>query len=302
VPEADGEKGSLRIGALSRRVGVSPPVLRAWESRYGLLQPDRSEGGFRLYSAADERAVRAMQRHMTRGLSTAQAAQAAIAERSGEAESEAEDSPGADTSAGTLTDALLRYDEAAAQAILDRAFALQPLESVLSGLVAETLRQIGDGWARGDVTVAQEHFASNIIRARLVALARGWEAGSGSAAVLACVPEELHDIGLVAFGLALWRRGWRVVYLGQTTPVADMREAVAGVDASVLVVHAHTAELLAGAEDELGGLASETRIALSGGGATPAAAARIGAEILEGSYVDAAEAVDQRWQAARPGS
>ena len=93
MPDPDGERGSLRIGALSRRVGVSPPVLRAWESRYGLLEPDRSEGGFRLYSAADEQAVRAMKRHMARGLSTAQAAEAALAESSGSAEASARWSP-----------------------------------------------------------------------------------------------------------------------------------------------------------------------------------------------------------------
>jgi DNA-binding transcriptional MerR regulator len=48
------EQGFLRIGELSRRVGVSPELLRAWERRYGLLRPTRSRGGFRLYSTADE--------------------------------------------------------------------------------------------------------------------------------------------------------------------------------------------------------------------------------------------------------
>jgi DNA-binding transcriptional MerR regulator len=297
MPEPDAERGSLRIGALSRRVGVSPAVLRAWETRYGLLDPDRSEGGFRLYSTVDEQAVRAMKRHMARGLSTAQAAEAALAE-GGEAVGEPEIAAGAASLTDALTDSLLRYDEAGAQAILDRAFALQPLESVLTGVIAETLRRVGDGWGRGEVTVAQEHFASNIIRARLVALARGWDAGGGDAAVLACVPDELHDIGLVSFGLALWRRGWRIVFLGQSTPVADMREALAGAGATALVVHAHREELLAGSEQELGELARDARIAITGAGATPAAAARIGAEVLGGSFVEAAEAADRSWQAS----
>ena len=69
----------LRIGALSRRVGVSPELLRAWEQRYGLLEPVRSDGGFRLYSAADEQRVRSMQRHLEAGVSAAQAAQLALA-------------------------------------------------------------------------------------------------------------------------------------------------------------------------------------------------------------------------------
>src|SRR5579872_4313368 len=73
----------LRIGELSRRLGVSDHVLRAWESRYGLLQPVRSAGGFRLYSEADESRVRRMQAHLARGLSAAEAARAALGEESG---------------------------------------------------------------------------------------------------------------------------------------------------------------------------------------------------------------------------
>ena len=68
--------GLLRIGELSRRVGVSDHVLRAWERRYGLLKPVRSAGGFRLYSEADEGRVRRMQAHLAGGLSAAEAARA----------------------------------------------------------------------------------------------------------------------------------------------------------------------------------------------------------------------------------
>src|SRR5450755_3373789 len=73
----------LRIGELSRRVGVSEHVLRAWESRYGLLQPGRSAGGFRLYSEADALRVRRMQTHLGRGLSAAEAAREVLGEDSG---------------------------------------------------------------------------------------------------------------------------------------------------------------------------------------------------------------------------
>src|SRR6185437_16970767 len=69
----------LRIGALSRRVGVSPELLRAWEQRYGLLQPSRSAGGFRLYSDHDERRVRRTKELITRGWSAAEAAREALA-------------------------------------------------------------------------------------------------------------------------------------------------------------------------------------------------------------------------------
>ena len=66
--------GYLRIGELAKRTGVSPELLRAWEQRYGLLQPTRTAGGFRLYSAADEARVQRMQSLVSGGLAAAQAA------------------------------------------------------------------------------------------------------------------------------------------------------------------------------------------------------------------------------------
>src|SRR5437763_13810758 len=67
----------VRIGELGRRVGLSEHVPRAWERRYGLLRPERSPGGYRLYSAADERRIRRMQAHLAAGLSAAGAERAA---------------------------------------------------------------------------------------------------------------------------------------------------------------------------------------------------------------------------------
>jgi MerR family transcriptional regulator, light-induced transcriptional regulator len=77
---SEGDPAVLRIGELARRVGVSQDLLRAWERRYGLLEPVRSPGGFRLYSEADEQRVRRMQAHLALGLAAAQAARAALDE------------------------------------------------------------------------------------------------------------------------------------------------------------------------------------------------------------------------------
>src|SRR5580765_1717232 len=69
MPEA-----TLRIGELSKRSGVSPELLRAWEHRYGLLEPVRTAGGLRLYSLDDLARVRLMQQHLSAGLAAAEAA------------------------------------------------------------------------------------------------------------------------------------------------------------------------------------------------------------------------------------
>ena len=114
----------LRIGELSRRLGVSDHVLRAWESRYGLLQPVRSAGGFRLYSEADVLRVRRMQAHLARGLSAAEAARAVLGEDNGAGHGRAAGPhpavPAASELPGDLRQALDAFDEPAAQAALDR--------------------------------------------------------------------------------------------------------------------------------------------------------------------------------------
>ena len=183
----------LRIGELSRRAGVSDHVLRAWESRYGLLQPVRSAGGFRLYSEADALRVGRMQAHLARGLSAAEAARAVLGEDSGAGRPRPgrradRAPPAAGELAGALRQALDAFDEPAAQAVLDRLLSDLSLTTVLRDVVLPYLTELGERWERGTASVAQEHFASNLIRGRLAGLARGWGNGHGPRAVLACPP------------------------------------------------------------------------------------------------------------------
>ncbi|HEY6015339.1 MAG TPA: MerR family transcriptional regulator, partial [Gaiellaceae bacterium] len=174
-----------RIGELARRTGVSPDLLRAWERRYGLLEPVRTGGGFRVYSEEDEQRVRAMQAHLQRGLAAAEAARLA---RAGEATPPAE----------ALRAALLEFDELGAQRAFDELLAVFSAEAVVVEVVLPLLREIGEGWAAGGVSVAQEHFSTQLLRGRLLGLARGWGVGAGPLALLACPPGERHDVGLIA--------------------------------------------------------------------------------------------------------
>jgi MerR family transcriptional regulator, light-induced transcriptional regulator len=203
------ESPMLRIGELSRRAGVSGHVLRAWERRYGLLRPVRSEGGFRLYTEADEMRVRRMRDHLACGLSAAQAARATLRDDdAGRVAAPGRLPVAAGELARTLRQAFDAFDEPAAQAILDRLVSDLSVTAVLREIVLPYLAELGDRWERGDASIAQEHFASNLIRGRLAGLARGWGDGSGPRAVLACPPGERHDLALMIFGVTLNRHGW----------------------------------------------------------------------------------------------
>ena len=150
-----------------------------------------------------------------------------------------------------LADALDRFDEPRAQAILDRLLAAATVDMLLSEVVLPYLRELGDRWERGEASIAQEHFASGILRGRLLGLARGWGLGVGPAAVLACLPGEQHDLGLVAFGLALRARGWRIVYLGPDTPIETIEETSRLLQPSLVVLHAATADRVRPVVDQL---------------------------------------------------
>jgi DNA-binding transcriptional MerR regulator len=275
------ESRHLRIGELSRRVGVSPDLLRAWERRYGLLQPSRTEGGFRLYSDADERRVGAMQRALERGLSAAEAARSVLLERPAH---EADESGLADSRA-RLFDALVGFDEVEQHAVLDRLLATYGTATVLAEVVLPVLRAIGEGWADGRITIAQEHFASNVLRGRLLGLARGWGTRAGPVAVLACPPGEQHDLPLLLFGIALREAGWRIAFLGADSPIASIESAAASVPASAVVLAAVTPERLSAVEPDLTALASRTRVAIGGAGAERPLAERVGATLLDGDPV-----------------
>src|SRR5437763_10891880 len=127
----------LRIGELARRVGVSADLLRAWERRYGLLEPTRTDSGYRLYSDGDVARVRSMQAHLSEGLSAAEAARLA---RSG---APTPSTPGPANHAAELWASLDGFDDARAQTAFDRLVAEFSIETVLREAVLPYLHALG---------------------------------------------------------------------------------------------------------------------------------------------------------------
>jgi len=276
-------QGYLRIGELARRVGLSPDVLRAWERRYQILDPERSPGGFRLYSDADIARVVAMQQHLASGLAPAQAAARACAELDAPASTEFDGDPIAE-----LRAALEGFNEGTAHRAIDHIMDRFAIESVVTNVVFPYLRELGDRWDSGEVTIAQEHFASRVLRSRLIGRGRGWDDGSGPRAVLACAPGELHDLPLVCLGLALREQGWRITLLGADTPI-DTVIATADVlhqDLTVLAFMIGTT--VQRCRPALTKLARRTPLVLAGPGVTEELARSVGAVYVTGDPVSVA--------------
>lgn len=276
--------GTIRIGELARRSGTSPELLRAWEQRYGLLRPARSSGGFRLYSPADEARIQRMTQLIAGGMSAAEAAETALADSDVPAVAEP---PIVGTLAEQLRMALDRFDGASAHAVFDRLLASVSVEAVVADVVLPYLRDLGDRWAAGQASVAQEHFGSNLVRGRLLSLARDWDMGEGPSLLGACLPGEAHDIGLLAFGILAARRGWRITFLGADTPIETISTSVETVRPQLTVLVTINPALVASHAKGIRALATSTRPVI-GGISDERLVARAGATALPDDIVEAA--------------
>ena len=281
--------GGLRIGALSKRAGVSEHVLRAWEARYGLLAPARSPGGFRLYSENDLRRVQRMRVYLGEGLSAAEAARAVLAERAGRPPRPTTERAADPGSVGALRHALDDLDERAAHVVLDQLFGSLTVEAVIRDVLIPYLHDLGERWGRGEVTVGREHFASNLIRSRLAGMTSGWGSGRGPWALLACPPGERHDIALLAFGLVLRRAGWRVTFLGADSPAGDIEHVAGVLQPELVTLSAVAPDRFEAIRSDLARLARDRPVAIAGPGASTDFATAVGAEYVADDPVTAAE-------------
>jgi len=283
------EEPLIRIGELARRAGIPATTLRAWERRYGVVEPQRGSSGYRLYTAADERRLRSMVALIEQGLAPAEAAARVIAAAAAtDGGIVAPTAAPAPAFRAELLEALLEFDDDAADRIMDRSLAVLSPEAFVREVALPILRRLGDAWSKGELTVGQEHFASNLLRGRMLGLARGWGGGEGRLALLACPPGELHDLGLVGFGVALRGLGWRVTFLGADTPIDTITACAEETEPDAVVLCALDGEHFEAVGDELAVLARRSQLLLAGAGASGELAGRLGAMVLTEDPVAAA--------------
>lgn len=313
---------TMRIGELAAKVGVSTHVLRAWESRYGLLRPVRSAGGYRLYGPEDERRVREVITLRDQGVSAVEASRRVLAaERAGTSplEGESADENGHERGTGAalgatggdgtatgdtarapanlrtdpqmlvtqLLDAVTALDEDRAHAVLDTAFHERSVESAIIDVLLPLFIRVGELWELGRIGIAQEHFASSLVRRRLGALSLTWGVGSGPVAVLACPPGEFHDIVLLSFGVLLGRAGWRIRYLGPDTPIHSLAAAARLTHADAVVLACRRPSGFRAHATQLRRLGDDHPVWLAGRGATPRVLEEVQVRSLGGDLVGA---------------
>lgn len=219
----DDRKPKYTIIGVVRRVGLSAATLRAWEKRYGAPRPSRAPSRYRLYSDEDVREIQWMRARVEEGIPPRQAVLLARERRAAGLDFV---DPGAaarlngTSLAADLKAYALAYDDEGAQDVIRRALGAMAPTQVIRSVLLPTVAEIGRGYLAGLVTVAQEHFASQIARRFVHRVLDLYPQHSGARLVLcACAPKELHELGLLTLTAELRSRGLRVIYLGQDVPV-----------------------------------------------------------------------------------
>ena len=251
------------IKQAAARAGVTVPVLRAWERRYGVVHPARTASGYRLFDDEAVDRIRTMRALIAQGWSPSAAAAALVAgtvDPSVQPPSTAPAAGGRDGRAATassmpgngfedngteakgLADAFVAaardMNPGAVDAVLDDVFARGSFERVATDVLFPALERLGDAWAAGEVSVAGEHMASSAVLRRLGMAFDA--AASGDARhgriVVGLPPGARHEFGALAFAVAARRAGLPVAYLGGDLPVEDWLAAAKDASAAVVGV------------------------------------------------------------------
>lgn len=254
----------LNIAAIAKRTGVAPDTLRKWEQRYGVLAPERSAGGQRRYTQQDVARVEWLRDRLAEGWRIGEAARVLT-----QAEVTAPHDPHGLVE--MLAEATRASETGTVGALLDQAFAVLPADRALEDVAAPFLRWVGDAWHAGELSVADEHAASSRVRARLEQLMADERSGVRGIAVLACAPDEQHDLGLLMIAILMRADGWAVEYLGARTPVVDAIAHARAVGARLMCFSATRSESFRELHGQLAGIEGELpRIFVGGQGVDPA--------------------------------
>ena len=240
--------------AVVQATGVTAATLRAWERRYGVPEPDRTDSNYRLYSERDIALIRWLRERVEGGISISQAVE--LYRRAQDGHAMPSHIPGDSVSPDTrglvndmvsaqarLIAAFKAFDEGAADRVLNELFAIYPVEEVLLSVMQPALIEIGEQWHRGEVSVPTEHFASSYVERKLMGLFNAQPLNAEGPLVIAgCAPHELHELGILLFAFFLRRLGARVLYLGANVPLMDIRTMLESLRPAMLALSAMSAE------------------------------------------------------------
>jgi DNA-binding transcriptional MerR regulator len=254
------------IRVLSELTGVPATTLRAWERRYGLLKPKRTPKGHRLYDGADLETVRQVVQLLEANHPISRAAKIL--------RDEAPQTDGADTASSIwsglrkrMRRAIEAFDDNRLDALYNEALAVYPIDIVTLNLLRPLLEQLGERWQGRESGIAEEHFFTAYLRNKIGARLHHASARTqGQRLLLACLPGEHHELGILLFGLSAVARGYRLLHLGANLPLAQVAQVAGAADIRGVLLSGTTLDLSAQLQMALAALAADLTIPLMIGG------------------------------------
>lgn len=234
---SDVHSGLYPISAVSTATGINSVTLRAWERRYGLLEPIRTEAGHRLYTEEDIERIKHILQLLDEGIAISRVKEALrIAAERERGETPAQIGPWTQYQQ-TMLRGVAEFDEAVLESVYNEAMSLYPVDVVTRQLLMPLLEQLGERWEKETTGIAEEHFFSVYMRNKLGARFHHRNLqNTGPRLVAACLPGEQHEFGLLLFSLAAHSRGYRVILLGSDMPISQLPVVVKRTQSQAVVL------------------------------------------------------------------
>ncbi len=227
------------------RTSVPATTLRQWERRYGVPSPNRTASGYRMYSPLDMACIEFIKSHISDGIPVSRAAELWREAPNGQKLSLHSNAMPASQLVKAMVEATLEGDMARIEKVLTQSHATMPVEDVVLEVIQPTLIEIGDRWHRGEITIAHEHQATSFVKGRMLQLFEmAGSPRSGPVVVIACGPNEYHEIGALAIGIFLRRAGIRTHYLGANMPIVDLARFSREVRATAIMLSCSSSEVI----------------------------------------------------------
>ena len=261
------DSGYYPIGTVSQLTGVNAGTLRAWERRYGLIRPKRTPKGHRLYTPADVEMIREVLRLVGQGVSVSQVRVALAPEPAGAEESEGPDAW--KRYLDGMAAAISQFDEAKLDGVYQEAMRLYPIDVVTKQLLLPLLKVLGDRWDTTEGGIAEEHFFGVYMRNKLGArFHHRRHHARGRRLLVACLPGEHHELGLLLLALVAHDRGYRVVLLGADIPLEQLPYVLQRTRVDAVVLSSSVEPAAGTLGDGLGKLVTTIGVPLFVGGRT----------------------------------
>lgn len=263
---------SFPIRVLSEKTGVAPTTLRAWERRYGLLKPQRTPKGHRLYNSNDVDAVNRIVNLLNENYTISKAINAIKLEEIQEkiethSDPEKPNTDHWDEFHKRFLTAIEQFDEYKLDNIYNEALSLYPIDLVSSQILRPLLTTLGLRWESRDAGIAEEHFFTSYLRNKVGArLHHIGGKNQGQRILLACMPGEFHELGSLLFGLSAMSRGYRILFLGADLPLDQIRQVVEKTEIDAVLLSAVNVTLRGQISRQLEKLAGDLNVPVMLGG------------------------------------